>query len=67
MHDNVYTVFRRNDGHVAAIATSTEAGAAERLGPYKETSYEILLQTTEWSEARNLIDSLRQDLPLPTD
>jgi hypothetical protein len=58
--DTVYTVFRRNDGYVNAIASGSIELAKDRLRPYSNTSFEILLHTTRWTEAHALIVSERE-------
>jgi hypothetical protein len=62
---DVYTVFRCNDGHVGAIASSTKAEGVRRLDAWgvMVPPFEIVLQTTDWSEAYDLIHRLRQDSP----
>ena len=59
----IYSVFRRNDGYVASVATRTPAEGIERLQAHGDTSFEIVLQTEHWGEARDLIESMRQDFP----
>jgi len=59
VNDDLYTVFRRNDGYVSAIASRDCNQAKIRLTAYGKTSFEILLQTRDWAEARERIEQER--------
>lgn len=57
-----FTVWRRNDGYVAASnrscpMTEKDLGWTDSNG--KVHSFEILLVTTDWDEARKLIEEER--------
>lgn len=55
----IYYVFRRNDGYVGSILADNRVIADYRLHTYtsqgKTVSFEILLETHDWDEAREFI------------
>lgn len=59
----VYTVFRRSDGYVGATNSSTREQARVQLFGWTtrdgEVTFELLLQTHDWDEARELIAAER--------
>lgn len=59
MSSMVYTVFRRNDGYVNAIATSSAEVGLAKLRPQDNKSFTIIIQTTRWTVALAEIDSAR--------
>lgn len=59
MTKDVYTVFRRSDGYINSIVTATVEDVAALLWPAHKFTFEILLQTTSWREAAELIERER--------